>query len=108
MRLLGQSRANVVPVFLHAGMSSGAGNMRTRFFVDLGYSLFWIDDMSGTEGRGPSIGMGLGHEFRAAAEGGRYGALRWRIQPSQAYHERSGTDGMYHHSLSLVVGLPIR
>jgi hypothetical protein len=101
-------KADVVPLFLHLHVTPKGGAIGHLVFLDAGYSLFWMDETPGTEGSGPFVrgGMGrrLGHLFGSEVTA----SLSYRIQVSDAYAERTGSEGSALHEFALSVEFRLR
>lgn len=96
--------ANVVPLFLHLRITPKGGKIGHLVFVEAGYSLFWIDGTPGTDGSGPFARGGMGRRVARLFGSDIHASISYRIQVSDAYAERTGSETSALTEFALAVG----
>ena len=85
--------ANAFPLFLHLRVPPRGGEIGHLVFIEAGYCLLWIDGTPGTAGSGPFARGGMGRRIGRLFDSDVYASLSFRVQASEVYADRTGSDG---------------
>ena len=87
-----------VPLFLDLRVNTSNEGVVPIFFLDAGYSLAWINGLSGMNGDGLFLNVGLGTEFPLSNSGSLFLELSYKRQDSELVVSNYYFNGSYINS----------